>query len=156
LAAAVLVLGTVKARADASVDHAQEAVWSCLADFARSLVYNTPLKVDAITEQVLRSCKADFNVYQRAMVDSPERRSPAEIETLLKMQQVAAESLVGWLWDQAHAQQAVRSQTQTGRKKFDPDDSDIWINPGLTEEKTAEARRPRLFLPATVNPSPLP
>jgi len=147
LAAIALGLGAAQVRAETSVDRAEAAFHSCVADFARSLVLNSLLDVDAIREQSLRSCDATLEAYRRVLTETPERLSSDEVEVRLAVSQSVARELVGLLWDKV--------KIQPGRK-INESDVGIWMNPGLTEEQTAEARRPSLVLPALGDRLPQP
>jgi hypothetical protein len=132
---AAIVLGATQVRAETSVDRAEDAFHSCVADFARSLVLNSPLDVDAIEEQSLRSCDATLEAFRRVLTETPEKL-PSEVQVRLAVSQSIARELVGLLWD----------KVKTQPRRMNEDDVGIWMNPGLTEAETAETRRPRLIL----------
>jgi hypothetical protein len=148
LAATVLCLGAVPVRAETSVDEASDAVHDCVADFARSLAHNSPLEIDAITKQSLRSCNGALKAYRQILMASPEGLSPNEVEARVLISRHQAEAVANSIAIQATSR---RSSEARAAPKLD---NGIWMNPGLTEEETAEARRPSLFLPARNEPSP--
>ena len=139
LAATLLTLGAAQTRADTPADRAEAAFHSCVADFARSLALNSPLDVDAIREQSLRSCDATLEAYRRVLTETPESLSPNDIMVQLALSQSIARDLVGLLWDQVKIQPGRMNEFDVG----------IWMNPGFTEEETVETQRPRLFLPGS-------
>jgi hypothetical protein len=166
LAATVLILGAAPVRAETPVDRALDSVWSCVEDFALSLTRNSPLSIDAVTEQALGSCHAEFEGYRRTLMESPLGLSPDEIEVRLQLPQATAKPFVGVLWDKVRMEAAAEVRDQFQRQLEDraqlqlglrhEPDGGIWMNPGLTEAETAEARRSPLLLPVTVQPPRLP
>jgi len=143
LSAIVLGIGAAQVRAETSADRAEDAFHSCVADFARSLVLNSPLDVDAIEEQSLRSCDAALEAYRRVLNETPDRL-PAMVEVRLALSQSVARDLVRLLWNKVKIQP----------RRMNKEDEGIWVNPGLTEEETAKARRPPLILPGSGDPLP--
>jgi hypothetical protein len=150
LAATVLALGATVAHAETPADEAEDAVWACVKEFARSLAHNSPLKTDAITEQSLRSCNASVEAYRGILMDSPEALSLDEVEKRLLVSRQLAIAVAGTIVDWVRSEQPVASERFQGliRPETNEPDGGVWMNPGLTEEQTAEARRPNLFLPA--------
>lgn len=146
LAAIVLGLGGTQVRAETSVDEAQDALWSCVKDFARSLAHHSPLDTEAIADQSLQSCNASLDSFRRVLMESSEGQSPDQVEARMNLSRDLAGYVARSTVDSVRSPQDVR--------EINEDDVGIWMSPGLTEEETAETRRPRLILPASGYPLP--
>jgi hypothetical protein len=141
LAATALAIGAGTVRAETWADRAEDSFHSCVADFARSLILNSPLDVDAVREQSLRSCDASLEAYRLVLSKTPDRL-PFDDEVQLALSQSIARDLVDLLWAKAK-----------DPPRMDESDAGIWMNPGLTEEETAKTP-PRLILPGSGAPLP--
>jgi hypothetical protein len=79
-------------------------------------------------------------------MESSEGQSPDQVEARMNLSRDLAGYVARSTVDSVRSPQDVR--------EINEDDVGIWMSPGLTEEETAETRRPRLILPASGYPLP--
>jgi len=151
LIAGVLAIDATPLRAEAP---AEDAVWSCVREFARSLALNSPLDTALITAQSLRSCNAiprDGPTVLR-LLEPWESLSRGQVEKWLPVSGEQALAVVTTIVESVRTAppQPVTRERFRGviRPQKNEPDGGIWMNRGLTEEQTAEAQRPDLFLDA--------
>ena len=149
----VLAFAVGPARAETSLDVAQDAVSFCVMEFAQALARNSPLDVYEVTQQSIRSCQAPLAAYRQALMESSRGLSPDEVETRFLDLRARAGSWASLYWNLERVQQQSvldRDPAWTGSHGKEPDGG-IWMNHGLTEEETAETLRQSPFRSASGN-----